>query len=194
MAKGFEYYPIALYTSEACDENGVNYACYDGKWDKLPDFDRLKQVRKGKLKRFDNQHLQEILLRWRVITDEGQQRTEIRPSGLKLTGYLKVEEAGAYEFALRSGDGSRLYVGSQLVVDNDGLKNNETQHQEKRGTVHLEAGVHPLTVTYFHIHQHRHLSITFPEALVRDLARPSPRKASQPISRISKNSSATAAC
>jgi WD40 repeat protein len=172
MAKGFESYPVALYTTEACDENGVNYACYDGKWDKLPDFGTLEPVKTGKLKHIDNEHLQEVLLRHQVIGDDSQERWEIRPSGLKLTGYLKVEKAGDYEFALHSWGDSRLYVGSQLVIDNSEVPDRTTADRTfppKRGAVHLEPGAHRLEMVYFHTDQNRFLNVTFPVQFVRDL-------------------------
>jgi hypothetical protein len=172
MAKGFEGYPVALYTTEACDENGVNYACYDGKWDKLPDFDKLEPVKTGKLKHVNNEHLEEVMLRHKVVAEDSQVRWEIRPSGLKLTGYIKVEKAGDYEFALRSWGGSRLYAGSQLAVDNGEVPDRETAARQppKRGTVRLEPGVHRLELVYFHTDQNRFLNVTFPVQFVRDLA------------------------
>jgi hypothetical protein len=44
-----------------------------------------------------------------------------------------------------SDDGSRLYIGDTLVVDNDGLHG----MAEKSGVIALAAGRHPLTVTFF---------------------------------------------
>jgi WD40 repeat protein len=172
MAKGFEGYPVALYTTEACDENGVNYACYDGKWDKLPDFDKLEPVKTGKLKHVDNEHLQEVLLRHKVVAEDSQVRWEIRPSGLKLTCYIKVEKAGDYEFTLNSWGGSRLHAGSQLVIDNGEVQDRETAARQppKRGAVRLEPGVHRLELVYFHVDQNRFLNLTFPVQFVRDLA------------------------
>jgi len=170
MAEGFEQYPVALFTGKDCKENGLNYACYEGKWENLPDFDKLEPVKAGKLKHFDNEHIQKILLQWRLITNEGRVRWDIEPSGLRLSGYLKVEKAGEYEFGLRSGDGSRLYVGSTLVVDNDGVKNHDARHQEVVGKAQLEPGLHPIRIDYFHVDPQRHLNIRFPEQFVRGLA------------------------
>ena len=50
-----------------------------------------------------------------------------------------------YEFALRSDDGSRLRIGESLVVDNDGLHSSV----EKRGTIALAQGRHPIVVEWF---------------------------------------------
>ena len=60
-------------------------------------------------------------------------------------GYLYIENAGDYTFYTSSDDGSRLWIGSDMVVDNDG------QHgmQERSGTRTLSPGIYPITVNYF---------------------------------------------
>ena len=65
--------------------------------------------------------------------------------GLQYQGVLRIGSAGTYTFGLNSDDGSRLYIGSQLVVDND------FEHDPvlKTGSVALKAGEYPLTLTYF---------------------------------------------
>ena len=64
--------------------------------------------------------------------------------GLRFTGYVRVPEDGLYSFTLDSDDGSVLRIGSEDVVDNDGM------HSEKAvtGMVALAAGLHPITVEY----------------------------------------------
>ncbi|MFC3687913.1 CBM35 domain-containing protein [Aquipuribacter hungaricus] len=58
---------------------------------------------------------------------------------------LTVPADGDYTFRLTSDDGSRLSVGGEVLVDNDGL------HGEVavEGTVTLTAGTHPLFVEFF---------------------------------------------
>ncbi|GMA33332.1 hypothetical protein GCM10025875_33240 [Litorihabitans aurantiacus] len=58
---------------------------------------------------------------------------------------LTVAEGGAYEFRITSDDGSRLTIGDEVVLDNDGPQ--DTTSVE--GTVQLEAGVHDLFVEHF---------------------------------------------
>jgi PKD repeat protein len=65
--------------------------------------------------------------------------------GYRYTGYVEVPETGNYTFYTESDDGSRLFIGGELVVNNDGLHPNETQS----GELALEAGYHPITVTLF---------------------------------------------
>lgn len=65
--------------------------------------------------------------------------------GLQYKGTLHIKTAGVYTFALSSDDGAKLYIGPQLVVDND------FHHNARRssGTIQLEAGDYPLTLEYF---------------------------------------------
>lgn len=73
------------------------------------------------------------------------QRLHNEHSALAFEGLLDVPADGVYTFSLTSDDGSRLYIGRQLVVDNDGLH----PMREKSGFVGLKAGLHPLRVEWF---------------------------------------------
>ncbi|HXE55722.1 MAG TPA: PA14 domain-containing protein, partial [Tepidisphaeraceae bacterium] len=63
----------------------------------------------------------------------------------KLSGAITIPRDGKYTFYLNSDDGSRLYIDSKLVIDND----NEHGPAEKVGEVELLAGDHAIDVTYF---------------------------------------------
>lgn len=65
--------------------------------------------------------------------------------GAVFEGYVSVPDAGVYRFFTTSDDGSALYIGDTLVVDNDG------QHGmvEQWGAVALYAGLHPLRIEFF---------------------------------------------
>ncbi len=73
------------------------------------------------------------------------QRQQKDKFALRFTGTIRVTRAGRYTFYTKSDDGSRLYVGDKLVVNNDGLHG----MSEKSGQIELIAGAHPLIVTYF---------------------------------------------
>ncbi len=73
------------------------------------------------------------------------QRKQDDRFALRFTGNIQVPKTGRYTFATSSDDGSRLYVGDQLVVNNDGLHGMRKQ----AGNIELTAGSHPLIVTYF---------------------------------------------
>ena len=108
--------------------NGLNYRYYEGQWAKLPDFEKLKAVESGTTDNFN------INL---VRQDDD--------FALTFNGYIDVPYDGIYTFYLVSDDGSKLYIGEQLVIDNDGLH----VPIEKSGQVALWAGKHAITVTFF---------------------------------------------
>jgi len=169
LAEGFENYPVELYTTKACQEQGMNYASYYGKWDELPDFDSLKPVKQGVLRHIDRAHLMGALLPYhKTVKKDGKDRRTTHPSGLKVTGYLKVKKAGDYAFSFTSNGPSRLVVGSETVIETDGLKDREAR---ERGGVHLEPGVHSFVLTYSGAGDphHRWLDVTFPNEFVRSL-------------------------
>jgi cytochrome c553 len=64
---------------------------------------------------------------------------------VKFTGAIHIAKSGKYTFWTKSDDGSRLYVDSKPVVDNDGVHAPE----EKSGSVELQEGDHPIAVTFF---------------------------------------------
>ena len=109
-------------------DQGLYYEYYEGEWDRLPNFDSLQAKATGTAATFD------IGLRQR---DER--------FGFRFRGYLKVPRPGIYTFNLESDDGSRLYIGDECVVDNDGLHGNI----EKSGMIALAKGMHPITVIFF---------------------------------------------
>jgi hypothetical protein len=109
-------------------EKGLNYACYEGDWDQLPDFSKLQPKKTGKCAYFE--------LGVRQRDDQ---------FGLKFTGFVRIPETGNYVFSTYSDDGSRLYIGDKVVVDNDGCHGGE----ERAGQIQLNAGMHPITVIFF---------------------------------------------
>lgn len=65
--------------------------------------------------------------------------------GAVFTGYIVVTQDALYTFYLESDDGSRLYIGNNLVIDNDGLHG----MQEASSSIALAAGAHAFRVEYF---------------------------------------------
>lgn len=64
---------------------------------------------------------------------------------LMFTGHILIEKPGNYTFHISSDDGSRFYIDGEMLIDNDGLHG----MVEKRGTVNLTSGLHPVNATYF---------------------------------------------
>ncbi len=65
--------------------------------------------------------------------------------GLRFTGYIKIKKEGLYTFNLSSDDGSKLSIGNQLFVDNDGLHG----VMSAIGMIRLKPGMHPINITFF---------------------------------------------
>ena len=65
--------------------------------------------------------------------------------GFVYDGYIDVPEDGFYRFSTESDDGSRLWIGDALVVDNDGLHGDKTVY----GGIGLKAGLHSMRVAFF---------------------------------------------
>ena len=107
---------------------GLQYSYFEGDWDRLPDFNALNAAKSGVLSNFN-------------LTPRNQEDY----FGFQFSGYIKVPKDGAYVFYTDSDDGSRLYIGNELIVDNDGLHG----MQEKEGIIALSAGLHPIRVTFF---------------------------------------------
>jgi len=65
--------------------------------------------------------------------------------GARFTGLMEVPETGWYTLSVSSDDGSKLWIGDDLVIDNDGLHG----MQERSARVALQAGKHPVSVGFF---------------------------------------------
>jgi hypothetical protein len=107
---------------------GLAYAYYEKALDKLPDFSTMAPDAAGVA--------EQVSLKPAKIEDG---------YALQFKGYLVVPADGVYSLGLRSNDGSRLCLGGELLIDNDGLHKAET----KTVFVALKKGAHPLAVDYF---------------------------------------------
>ena len=64
--------------------------------------------------------------------------------GMEYTGFVRVPKTAAYNFYTNSDDGSRLFIGTTEVVENDGGHGT----QERSGVINLKVGLHKITVKY----------------------------------------------
>ena len=107
---------------------GLRFDVFEGDFKSLPAFDNLTPARSGTTAGFD-------------LTP----RTREAQFAFRFRGYVRAPSDGVYRFFVRSDDGSRLWIGDRLVVDNDGLHG----PREESGVVALAAGLHPITVAMF---------------------------------------------
>jgi hypothetical protein len=109
---------------------GLKYSYYEGSWEKLPDFKVLNPVKTG-------------------VTDSLFQINKL-PSKTNFAclfeGYIEITSDGYYLFGLGSNDGAKLYLSDKLVIDNDGLKKEEST---KSFVLPLQKGFYPIRIEYF---------------------------------------------
>ncbi|MEM7474764.1 MAG: DUF4347 domain-containing protein, partial [Planctomycetota bacterium] len=68
-----------------------------------------------------------------------------RDYGVRYFGKLYVESADNYEFSLNSNNGSRLWINSTLVADNDNAAGSSTNF----GNIFLNAGYHDILIEHY---------------------------------------------
>jgi hypothetical protein len=110
--------------------HGLNYRYFEGEgWQQLPDFAALKSKTSGRAWEFRLEHV------------------DHRPEyfAIEFEGYVALEEAGQYTFYTNSDDGSQLFIGTKMVVDNDG----DHGVKMRSGKIELDKGRHPIRVTYY---------------------------------------------
>lgn len=107
---------------------GVSFEYFEGRFNQTSDLDKQKPISSGIMERFG-------------IGD----RKNKQYFGLRLSAVLKAPQDGVYAFYTDSDDGSRLFLDGKLVVDNDKIHG----PTEEKGTVDLNAGEHPIVVTFF---------------------------------------------
>jgi hypothetical protein len=109
-------------------EAGLRYEYFEGRWNRTREMASLEPLARGTIDAF---------------TFDPRKRDD--EFGFHFSGYIQVPRDGLYTFTTRTDDGSTLYVGDTLVVDNDGLHG----RRDVAGSVALRAGYHPITVWYF---------------------------------------------
>ncbi|MGV3772565.1 MAG: c-type cytochrome [Verrucomicrobiales bacterium] len=114
--------------SKAQKIGGLSYHYFEGDFAGKADFGTMKPVSVGTINNF--------LLSPKRRNDN---------FGFRFSGYIRIATPGAYTFYLTSDDGSRLYIGSDLVIQNDG----DHAPVLKRGVKELTAGDHPIGVSFY---------------------------------------------
>lgn len=107
----------------------LTYRVYDGKWDKLPEFDQLNPIAQGKLPTG-------------YLDIKVAQRKEYY--GIVFEGKINAPTAGEYTLEMASDDGARILINGNKVVEHDGLHGQEL----RKGKVTLKKGPHDIRVEY----------------------------------------------
>jgi hypothetical protein len=114
---------VALSTSP-----GLRYRYYEGNWGAVPNPEDLDAKKEGTTGNFGLS-----------VAESGDN------FALWFDGYVEAPRDGMYTFYTESDDGSVLYIGDELVVDNDGLHGMLTAS----GRINLKAGKHRIRVGFF---------------------------------------------
>lgn len=112
------------------NKNGLSYTYYEGKWSKLPDFDKQQVVQSGKSFQFSLKNIY----------------PKVDEFGIVYSGLINIKEEGNYTFYVASNDGTKLFVNNKLIVENDGPHG---AGEEKIGEIRLTIGMHPIRLNYF---------------------------------------------
>jgi len=122
-------------------DDGFGYFAYAGSFNQLPDFSALTPVAVGTSNEITTE-----------VTDLSEN------FGLLFVHSVEVRIAGLYTFNLLSDDGSRLYLDSELIVDNDGIHGSD---ELASNSVFLELGSYDLRVEYFNSVGPANLSLSY---------------------------------
>ncbi len=109
-------------------ERGLAFDVLEGSFEKVPDFSAATPVRTGKAARPD------------LAVAGAKERFALR-----FRGFVRAPRTGVYVFYLSSDDGSRLSVGGNELIVNEGLHH----MAEEKAEVALEAGWHTIEIVYF---------------------------------------------
>lgn len=115
---------------EKVSSGGLKYSYYEGSWEKLPDFKNLKPIRTGVADSAFN-------------LNGFPKKTNF---ACLFEGYFEIVKDGYYIFALVSKDGSKLFLGDKLILDNDGV---HSAPSVKSFVLPLGKGFYPVRVEYF---------------------------------------------
>ena len=111
-------------------KTGIRYECNEGKFNEMPEFDKLEPLRGGISDTLDVA----------ALSMGGNDNFAIR-----FVGHASIENDGLYRIVLVSDDGSKLYINDELFIDNDG------NHPAKPSgrIVRLSKGLLPFRLEYF---------------------------------------------
>ena len=94
----------------------------------------------------------------RTVTLEPADTAEL--FGMRFTGYLRIPRAGVYTFTAVSDDGAGLWFGGHDAYHNVFWSLGQSpKPTETAGQIALQAGLHPITLTYFQAYGPRVLEL-----------------------------------
>ena len=137
----------AEYRVARSDGNhGLNYFIYhlDSNVNSLPDFDRLKPVYTATCFELGVSDPENGIAQATVSHSLNKFESG---TGVRFSGWIQIDEDGIYNFYLWSTGASKLFIGSELVVNNN---NNAAQHRGNGGMVYLKKGFFRVKLDLFY--------------------------------------------
>ena len=125
--------------STAMAARGLAFEYFEGAVEKLADIASLTAVRTGTAP-------------GPGLTSAGDRKDRF---ALRFRGYVRAPRTGVYVFYLGSDDGSRLSIAGRDLIVSDGAHS----VSEEKGEIALEAGWHPIEITYFQVTGNKGLQI-----------------------------------
>ncbi|MCX6181742.1 MAG: PA14 domain-containing protein [Bacteroidetes bacterium] len=125
-----------------CTSPGLEYKYFEGSWTAMPNYSAMTPLRSGVISNFD-------------ISIAGSVTDYY---GIQYSGYIEIKEEGIYTFRTSSDDGSMLYIGNTLVVNNDGPHGDGTT---VTGSINLKKGFHSIRVDYFELYGGEALNVSW---------------------------------
>jgi hypothetical protein len=122
--------PTPVTKPKNLKSGGLSYSYFEGEWDSLPDFKRLKRIKSG-------------------IADKSFNFSKLPAKNnfaLLFEGMLEIKEEGYYLLGVASDDGGKLYLKDKLIINNDGLHDAENPHSF---LIPLKKGFYPVRLEYF---------------------------------------------
>ncbi len=110
-------------------DSGVESRFYIGKFESTPNYLNLKPEKIVNKEQFRLEDIENVPSHYALL----------------LLGSINIDVEGEYTFYCGSNDGTKLYIGDKLLIDNDGGHG----YQEKYGKINLEKGTHKIEVRYF---------------------------------------------
>jgi len=108
-------------------KEGLKYSYYEGTWNQIPDFSKLKPVSKGVTNNF-------------YVSDYALREDHF---GMVFTGHILIQEDGMYNFRTRSDDALKLIIHDEIVLNQD-----DVSEFSDVGDIALRKGYHPITIQF----------------------------------------------
>jgi mono/diheme cytochrome c family protein len=124
---------------------------YEGDWQKLPDFSKLKA------RSIEEEHDGKISIKKAGFTEL---------FGMVWEGDLMVPEAGEYLFRIDADDGGRVILDGKTITEINGTGPMDGS-RAKEGLAKLTAGTHKIRVEYFEFHGNDGIAVAWRKASVK---------------------------